>query len=219
MATVLPRFALLVLCSFAAPATTLAQDASIGFGQHSSSTQSSSASQTTETTRSTSGSTSDDTAGNNNGESAFGNLGSITTQSNSNSSAHSQSRSESKDVGIHISFDDSNNDDGSNDRRRDGSRVIDSDLFGRWTLGQENGKSCTIELKDSPWFGGYGAWVPAGCPDDFFSANRWLLSGNQLLITDTDNKVIGRFRQTGGGRWSGRRESDGARLYLNQVGR
>ena len=219
MATVFPYLGLLALCSLAAPATTLAQDASIGFGQQSSSTQSSSTSQTTETTRSTSGSSNDDSAGKNTGDSAFGNLGSMTTRLSSIGSSHSESRSERKDVGIDISFDDSNNDDGSNDRHRDGSRVIDSDMFGRWTLGQENGKSCTIELKDSPWFGGYGAWVPAGCPDDFFSANRWLLSGNQLLITDTDNKVIGRFRQTGGGRWSGRRESDGARLYLNQVGR
>lgn len=101
------------------------------------------------------------------------------------------------------------------DRHRGGPPVNDSDLFGDWTLGPENGSSCTITLKDSQWFGGYGAWVPAGCPDGFYPVNRWLLSGNQLLLTDTNNQVIGRFRPSGGGRWSGRRESDGTRIYLN----
>ena len=101
------------------------------------------------------------------------------------------------------------------DRHRGGRDVRDSDLFGSWTLGQENGNTCTIELKNSEWFGGYSAYVPAGCPDGFFSANRWVLSGNQLLLTDTNNTVFGRFRASGGGRWSGFRESDGARLYLN----
>ncbi|MEG0186054.1 MAG: AprI/Inh family metalloprotease inhibitor [Stenotrophomonas sp.] len=219
MATVFPCFGLLALCSLAVPAPTLAQDASIGFGQQSSSTQSSSSSQTTETIRSTTGSSSDDATAKDNGDSAFGNLGSMTTQSNSSGSSHSETRSESKGAGFDIGFHDSSNDDWDNDRHRGGSAVRDSDMFGHWTLGQENGSSCTIELKGSPWFGGYGAWVPAGCPDDFFSANRWLLSGNQLLITNGDNKVIGRFRQSGGGRWSGRRESDGARLYLNPDGR
>lgn len=218
MATVFPCLGLLALCSLAAPATTLAQDASIGFGQQSSSTQSSSTSQTTETTRSTSGSSNDDSAGKNMGDSAFGNLGSMTTRSSSTGSSHSESRSERKGAEIDIGFHEDRSDDWSHDRHR-GDPVNESDLFGNWTLGQENGNSCTIELKNSPWFGGYGAWVPAGCPDEFFAANRWLLSGNQLLITDTDNKVIGRFRQSGGGRWSGQRESDGARLYLNQVGR
>lgn len=218
MATVFPYLGLLALCSLAAPATTLAQDASIGFGQQSSSTQSSSTSQTTETTRSTSGSSNDDSAGKNTGDSAFGNLGSMTTQSSSTGSSHSESRSKRKGAEVDIGFHEDRNDDWVHDRHR-GDPVNESDLFGNWTLGQENGNSCTIELKNSPWFGGYGAWVPAGCPDEFFAANRWLLSGNQLLITDSDNKVIGRFRQSGGGRWSGRRESDGARLYLNPQGR
>jgi hypothetical protein len=73
------------------------------------------------------------------------------------------------------------NDDWGRDRRG-GRDVRDSDLFGSWTLGQENGNTCSIELKNIEWFGGYGAYVPAGCPDGFFSANRWVLSGNQLLL-------------------------------------
>lgn len=110
-------------------------------------------------------------------------------------------------------------DDLDGDRRHGRMPSREGDLFGDWTLGQENGNSCTITLKDSPWFGGYGAWVPAGCPDGFFAVNRWLLSGNQLLLTDTNNQVIGRFRSSGGGGWSGHRESDGARLYLNPARR
>ena len=42
--------------------------------------------------------------------------------------------------------------------------------------GPENGSTCTIELKNIEWFGGYSAYVPASCPDGFFSANRWVLS-------------------------------------------
>jgi hypothetical protein len=61
--------------------------------------------------------------------------------------------------------------------------------------------------------------VPAGCPDGFFSANRWVLSGDQLLLTDTSNTVFGRFSFSGGGRWSGSRKSDGVRAYLNPAGR
>lgn len=108
---------------------------------------------------------------------------------------------------------------GHDDRRHRNRDIRDDDLFGSWTLGQENGSTCTIELRNSEWFGGYSAYVPAGCPDGFFSANRWVLSGDELLLTDTSNTVFGRFRTSGGGRWSGVRESDGARLYLNPTGR
>ncbi|WP_367382388.1 AprI/Inh family metalloprotease inhibitor [Stenotrophomonas cyclobalanopsidis] len=116
---------------------------------------------------------------------------------------------------VDIGHPDNRGDDWRHDRHRGAPPINDSDLFGDWTLGQENGSSCTITLKDSQWFGGCGAWVPAGCPDGFYPVDRWLLSGNQLLLTDTNNQVIGRFRPSGGGRWSGRRESDGTRIYLN----
>lgn len=92
------------------------------------------------------------------------------------------------------------------------------ELVGRWTLGQESCHTCTIELKDAEWLGEHNAYVPAGLPDGLFPANRWVLPGNQLLITDTNNTAIGSFRQDRGRRWSGQRESDSARLYLNTVG-
>lgn len=136
---------------------------------------------------------------------------STTTQTNSSETTHTRSsRSE-----IDISLDDGADDDWGHAARHRRDDVDERDLFGQWTLGQEGGNSCTIELKDSTWFGGYGAWVPAGCPDGVFSVNRWLLSGNDLLLTDTNNTVIARFRQSGSGRWSGRRLADGGRLYLN----
>lgn len=143
---------------------------------------------------------------------------SSSTQTTTQGSSHTESRSDSSGMDVEVGFHD-RNDDWGHERRRNERDVREDDLFGRWTLGQENGSSCTIELKNSEWFGGYSAYVPAGCPDGFFSANRWLLSGNQLLLTDTNNTVLGRFRASGGGRWSGARESDGARLYLNPVGR
>ncbi|HGM7319070.1 TPA: AprI/Inh family metalloprotease inhibitor [Stenotrophomonas maltophilia] len=106
------------------------------------------------------------------------------------------------------------------DNRRHRNRdVRDDDLFGRWTLGQENGSTCTIEPRNSEWFGGYSAYVPAGCRDGFFPANRWVLSGDELLLTDTSNTVFGRFHTSGGGRWSGALKSDGTRLYLHPTGR
>lgn len=189
MAKRFPHYGLLALCSLALPVAAMAQGASIGFGQDGS----------------------DQTQG----DSGFGNMGSMTTGTTTTGSSHSESRSRGSDVDLDISRPDNRGDDWGGDRHRDGPLINDSDLFGDWTLGQENGSSCTITLKDSHWFGGYGAWVPAGCPDGFFPVNRWLLSGNQLLLTDTNNQVIGRFRPSGGGRWSGRRESDGTRMYLN----
>jgi len=215
MAKLFPHYGLLALCSLALPAAAVAQDASIGFGQDTTTTQSSSSSsQTTVTTQSDTG-TSQDGSDQAQGDSAFGNMGSMTTETTTTGSSHSESRSHGSDVEVDIGRPDNRGDDWGHDRHRGGPPINDSDLFGDWTLGQENGSSCTITLKDSQWFGGYGAWVPAGCPDGFFSVNRWLLSGNQLLLTDTNNQVIGRFRPSGGGRWSGRRESDGTRIYLN----
>ncbi|WP_414494847.1 AprI/Inh family metalloprotease inhibitor [Stenotrophomonas maltophilia] len=193
MAAVLARTCLFALCCLAPPA--FAQDASFGFGE-----------QTTRTDQTTqSGSTQTQSTG------------AVPTQTTTSGRSQSESRSESKEIDVGLGVHD--NGDWDPDRRRDERDVRDSDLFGSWTLGQENGSACTIELKNIAWFGGYSAYVPAGCPDGFFSANRWVLSGNQLLLTDTRNTVFGRFRASGGGRWSGSRDSDGARLYLNPKGR
>lgn len=194
MAAVLARTCLLTLCCLALPA--LAQDASFGIGQQTIRTDQTTQSSSTETQSS----------------------GAMTTQTTTSGSSQSETRSESKGLDVDFGFHD-NNDDWDHDRQRGGRSVREGDLFGSWTLGQENGSTCTIELKSIEWFGGYSAYVPAGCPDGFFSANRWVLSGNQLLLTDASNTVFGRFRASGGGRWSGFRESDGARLYLNPKGR
>lgn len=193
MAALLARSCLSAMCFLALPA--LAQDASFGFGEQTSRTEQTTQSSSTQTQSS----------------------GAMTTQTTTSGSSQSETRSESKGLDVDFGFHD-NNDDWDHDRQRGGRGVRESDLFGSWTLGQENGSTCTIELKSIEWFGGYSAYVPAGCPDGFFSANRWVLSGNQLLLTDTSNTVFGRFRASGGGRWSGFRESDGARLYLNPKG-
>lgn len=143
-------------------------------------------------------------------------VGELSTTTQTTSSETTQTRSSRSE--IDISIDDGADDDWGHGARHRRDDVDERDLFGQWTLGQEGGNSCTIELKDSTWFGGYGAWVPAGGPDGMFSVNRWLLSGNDLLLTDTNNTVLARFRQSGSGRWSGRRVADGARLYLNPQG-
>ncbi len=215
MAKLFPHYGLLALCSLALPVAAVAQDASIGFGQDTTTTQSSSSSSQTTVTTQSDTCTGQDGSDQTQSDSDFGNMGSMTTETTTTGSSHSESRSHGSDVEVDIGRPDNRGVDWGHDRHRGGPPVNDSDLFGDWTLGQENGSSCTITLKDSQWFGGYGAWVPAGCPDGFFSVNRWLLSGNQLLLTDTNNQVIGRFRPSGGGRWSGRRESDGTRIYLN----
>lgn len=194
MAALPARSCLSALCFLALPA--LAQDASFGFGEQTT--------RTDQTTQSSSTQTQSSSA--------------VTTQTTTSGSSQSESRTENKEIDVGFGFHD-DNDDWSHDRHHGGRDVRDSDLFGSWTLGQENGNTCTIELKNMEWFGGYSAYVPAGCPDGFFSANRWVLSGNQLLLTDTSNTVFGRFRASGGGRWTGYRESDGARLYLNPKGR
>lgn len=184
MAKLFPHYGLLALCSLALPAAAVAQDASIGFGQDSTTTQSPAAARRPPRPR-------PPAVRIRNHAATFPTwkwtLATPTTAVTTGAM-----------TAIAVP-----------------PPINDSDLFGDWTLGQENGSSCTITLKDSQWFGGCGAWVPAGCPDGFYPVDRWLLSGNQLLLTDTNNQVIGRFRPSGGGRWSGRRESDGTRIYLN----
>lgn len=223
MAIVRARIRFVSLCCFAAlPAAACAQDASAGFGEQTTRTEQTSSSSTTSTTQSMGGPPQDGTSTDQNGDAAFGNLGSINQQTSTTGTSHAQTHTERKEGSVDIDLGD-NDDDWRHEHDRDG-RVDDRGgwdpgLVGNWTLGQESGNTCTIQLKDSEWFGGHGAYVPAGCPDGFFAANRWVMSGRQLLITDTNNTVIGRFRPAGGGRWSGRRESDGARLFLNPGGR
>lgn len=218
-----PTRVLAVLLLGSPAAACLAQDVSFGaMEEHTDSEQTTSTSTTT-SSQSLSGQVQDgNTSADQNGDAAFGNLGAINQQTNSSGSSHSEARSERKESSVEIGLGDDDQDDWAHghDHDRHGGRPDgDAALVGHWTLGQENGASCTIELKDSEWFGGHGAYVPAGCPDGFFPANRWVMSGRQLLITDTSNNVIGRFRPSGGGRWTGQRESDGARLYLNSAGR
>lgn len=140
------------------------------------------------------------------------NTGAISSEFSSSGSTHTERRSKSSSTTISA---DRTQD---NDRRwrNDFPAPPDEAMFGRWTLGEENGDTCTIQLQNLSWFGGYKAYVPVGCPDGFFSAARWVISGNRLLITDTDNRVVGSFWPAGPDRWSGRRASDGARLYLNR---
>lgn len=222
MATNSPHARVLGLLLGFPAAACFAQDVTFGSMEAHTSTEQTSSSTTTSSDSSI-GQVQDGAASSDqNGDSAFGNFGSLNQQSSSSGSSHSESRSESKGIGVEIGMGDDDQDDWphahDHGHHHGGPPDWGTALVGRWTLGQENGATCTIELKDNEWFGGHGAYVPAGCPDGFFPANRWVLSGNQLLITDTSNTTIGRFRQNGGGRWSGRRESDGARLYLNPAG-
>ncbi|MEG2803154.1 AprI/Inh family metalloprotease inhibitor [Stenotrophomonas sp.] len=214
---------LLCLCCLTLPvAIAHAQDASFGIDEQTTRSEQTSSTTTTSTTQSMGdpqqqGNSSTDQ----NGDKAFGNLGAINQQTDTSGSRHTETRTERKGASVDLDLggdDDWGHDHDHGDRFGD-RNDSDADIAGHWTLGMESGNTCTIELKDSEWFGGHGAYVPAGCPDGFFSANRWVMSGRQLLITDTNNTVIGRFKPAGGGRWSGRRESDGARLYLNPAGR
>lgn len=194
------------------------QDASLGVQQQTISTQQTSASSTTSTRQSDAGQI-DDAGADQNGSAASGNLGTVTEQTSSSSAT--RSRSTRAYVGVDLNDDGEWADDHgrSYEHHRGDRSGPATEMIGNWTLGQESGETCTVQLKDNPWLGGYGAYVPAGCPDGFFQASRWLMSGNQLLLTDSNNQVIGRFRPSGGGRWSGRRESDGAHLFLNPAAR
>lgn len=137
------------------------------------------------------------------------NAGSMETTINSSGHSHEETRSRSDAWSV------STGDDAASSWGQP-SQMPTAAMTGRWTLAEDGGDTCSIELRDNSWFGGYSAYVPAGCPKDFFDVNRWVMAGNQLQLTDTSNRVIGRFRQAGPNRWSGRRESDGAKVYLNR---
>ena len=90
------------------------------------------------------------------------------------------------------------------------------DLPGTWILGLNAGGSCTITLQTTAWYGGWQAYLPTGCPEGFADVDRWVQSGNQLLLTTRSDLIQGQFWQAGPGLWTGRRESDGAPMYLKQ---
>ena len=168
----------------------MAQDASFGIGE-----------QTTRTDQTTHSSSTE-----------IQNSGSMTTQTTTSGSSQSESRSESKGIDVGFGVHDNNDD------WRDDRDVRDSDLVGSWTLGQ-GGRHLHHRAEEHRVVRRLQCLCACRLSDGFFSANRWVLSGNQLQLTDTSNTVFGRFRASGGGRWTGYRESDGARLYLNPKGR
>jgi len=133
----------------------------------------------------------------------WSNTGGAETTTSTSGSSHSENRSHGSWGGISVG------------PERDPAPPNEA-IIGRWKLAQDGGNNCTIELQKDEWFGGFRAYTPAGCPDGFFGVNRWVVSGNQLQLTDTNNRIVGRFWPAGDGRWSGKRESDGARLSLNR---
>ena len=139
------------------------------------------------------------------------NAGSVQTTTSSSGHSHEASRSHHDEWSLSAG-----DDDGAGAPWGRPSNMPTEALAGRWTLAEDGGDTCSIELRETQWFGGHSAYVPAGCPKDFFDVNRWVMAGNQLQLTDTGNRVIGRFWAAGPGRWTGRRESDGAKVYLNR---
>lgn len=142
------------------------------------------------------------------------------TVSSRSGSSHSESRSESSSTSVSIRP----NPDAMYPppishhpwpSRPDGGNGVEG-MTGNWTLGEDGGKYCTTQFSDKSWFGGYSVYVPAGCPIDFVKVGRWILVGNQLQLTSSQNEVFARFWPAGPGRWVGHRESDGAHLYLNR---
>lgn len=103
-----------------------------------------------------------------------------------------------------------------NDRQTATVLQARDNIAGRWRLIEGSDSICNIELRTNTWFGGFSAYTHAGCPKEFFSVNRWVLSGDQLQLTDTNDHVIGRFWPMNNGNWIGRRESDGSEIYLNR---
>lgn len=142
-----------------------------------------------------------------------GNAGSMTGILSSTGSSHSESRSTTTSTSVSVGIGP-----GDDDHQHWGGLPApgNGDIVGNWTLGEENGSHCSIQLRSTPYQGGYSAFSQAGCPRDLVNVNRWVIIGNQLQLTDSNNQVLGRFWHAGNGRWGGRRESDGAHLYLNR---
>lgn len=105
---------------------------------------------------------------------------------------------------------------GDDDRGGQGSWSPQS-VLGKWTISAPDGfQSCTLSLYPDGSFGLKRAWTSAGCPNGFFSVNRWRSAGRNLQLTDMGGKIIGSFRQVGPGRFAGRRASDGAPVFLSR---
>ncbi len=87
-------------------------------------------------------------------------------------------------------------------------------MLGDWQLGlAAGGRACEVTLRDHAWSGGLrSATVGATCPEGFFTATRWRLLGEEVLLADRGGRVLARFVRDEDGAWQGRREADGVAL-------
>jgi len=94
------------------------------------------------------------------------------------------------------------------------SLVKEEVVVGNWNLAEEDGlRSCTIAFTSSEK--GSGVQVTPGCSDDIAAIRGWGVFGEDLLLHDSDNSVIVRLRQSGGG-WVGFTLASGIPIILSR---
>ena len=71
-----------------------------------------------------------------------------------------------------------------------------SAMIGRWTLGDDYARRCTLSLNTTPLAGGSGAWQAQQtgfCSGDFSAVSGWMAAGSGIALTDSAGRIQGQL--------------------------
>ncbi|MDG2524933.1 AprI/Inh family metalloprotease inhibitor [Stenotrophomonas sp. HITSZ_GD] len=74
---------------------------------------------------------------------------------------------------------------------------------------------CTVNLKASPFFGGYWASTSTGCPE-LWKVSRWDFQGPTLVLTNSSGDIYASFWPRARDLWVGQSTASGQRLSLSR---
>jgi Protease inhibitor Inh len=72
------------------------------------------------------------------------------------------------------------------------------DMSGRWKLTAPNAPSCGMHFSGTPEEKAGTIEPEGGCPAKFFTSRHWILSGNQLTISDHKQAPLARLKLSHG---------------------
>ena len=82
-----------------------------------------------------------------------------------------------------------------------GPAVSEDSLVGAWKV-TTAGSSCQMFMAKTKWSGGFRA-ASRGCPGDAASVSAWTVSGNQVVLKDSNGNQVATLFSSGGARFDG----------------
>lgn len=96
------------------------------------------------------------------------------------------------------------------------SRLKPEQIEGTYTVTASTGQFlCTVNLKASPFFGGYWAATSTGCPE-LWKVSRWDFQGPAIVLTNSSGDVYASFWPRARDVWVGQSTASGQRMSLSR---